>query len=76
MSIVDILLTKKLISKGDIKEIQDRINSGESLDQVLIERGVKPEDIVTARGEFLNIPIKSLGDTTVPYEALDYIPEE
>lgn len=76
MSIVDILLTKKLISKGDIKEIQERINSGESLDQVLIERGVKPEDIVTARGEFLNIPIKSLGDTTVPYEALDYIPEE
>jgi type IV pilus assembly protein PilB len=76
MSIVDILLTKKLISKGDIKEIQERINSGESLDQVLVERGVKPEDIVTARGEFLNIPIKSLGDTTVPYEALDYIPEE
>ncbi len=76
MSIIDILLSKNLISKGDIKEIKDRTSKGEILDQVLIERGIKPEEIVKARGEFLNIPVKSLGDTTVPFEALDYIPEE
>lgn len=76
MSIIDILLSKNLISKGDIKEIKDRTGKGEILDQVLIERGIKPEEIVKARGEFLNIPVKSLGDTTVPFEALDYIPEE
>ncbi|MEK7095332.1 MAG: ATPase, T2SS/T4P/T4SS family [Patescibacteria group bacterium] len=76
MNITDILLTKNLISKDDIREIKRRISNGDSLDQILVERGVKTEDILSARGEFLNIPVRSLGEATVPYEALEYIPEE
>lgn len=76
MSVTDILLNKKLISKDDIKEIKKRTSGGEMLDQVLIEMGVHPEDILTARGEFLNIPIRNIGEASVPFEALDYIPEE
>lgn len=76
MNITDILLSKNLISKDDIREIKKKISEGDSLDQVLIERGVKMEDILSARSEFLNIPVRSLGDTTVPFEALEYIPEE
>ncbi len=76
MSVVDILLNKNLITKDDIREIKKRTVEGESLDQILIEMGIHPEDILTARGEFLNMPIKNLGDATVPFEALDYIPEE
>jgi type IV pilus assembly protein PilB len=76
MSITDVLLSKNLISKDDIREIKRKMAEGESLDQVLIERGVKVEDILAARGEFLNIPVRSLGDTSVPFEALEYIPEE
>ncbi|HEY4494578.1 MAG TPA: ATPase, T2SS/T4P/T4SS family [Candidatus Paceibacterota bacterium] len=76
MSIIDILVKKNFISKDDIKEIQQKVSKGETLDHILVERGVKVEDILAARGEFLNIPVKSLGDTTVPFEALEYIPEE
>ena len=76
MSVLDILLQKKLIAKDDIREVRKQTSSGMSLEDALIARGVKPEDIVTARGEFLNIPIRSIGETSVPYEALDYIPEE
>ena len=76
MSVVDILLNKNLISQDDIREIKKRTGDGESLDQILVEMGVHSEDILEARGEFLNIPIKSLGDANVPFEALDYIPEE
>lgn len=76
MSIVDILLNKNLITKDDVAEIKKIAAKGDSLDQILIEKGIRPEDILTARGEFLNIPIKALGDTMVPFEALDYIPEE
>lgn len=76
MSIIDILVKKKFISKDDISEINQKVAEGDSLDQVLLERGVKPEDILAARGEFLNIPIQSLGETTVPFEVLEYIPEE
>lgn len=76
MSIVDILLNKNLITKDDVAEIKKLAAKGGTLDQILIEKGIRPEDILTARGEFLNIPVKALGDTMVPFEALDYIPEE
>ena len=76
MSIVDILLNKNLITKDDVAEIKKLAAKGDSLDKILIEKGIRPEDILTARGEFLNIPVKALGDTMVPFEALDYIPEE
>ncbi len=76
MNILDLLLKKNLISKDDIKEIRQRVDEGESIDKVLIERGVKVEDILSVRSEFLNIPIRNLGDNPVQFEALDYIPEE
>ena len=76
MSIIDILVTKKIISKDDVNEVKKKMSGGETLDQVLIGRGVKVEDILIARGEFLNIPVRSLGETIVPFEVLEYIPEE
>lgn len=76
MSVLDILLQKKLISKEDIREVRKQTSSGATLDEALISRGVKPDDIIAARGEFLNIPVRSLSETSVPFEALDYIPEE
>lgn len=76
MSVIDILIKKKLLSKDDVQEINRLTSEGESLDQALIGKGVHPEDILAARGEFLNISTRSLGDTMVPFEALDYIPED
>ncbi len=76
MSVIDILLKKNLVGKDDLREINKRVSDGESLDQVLIEKGVQPEDILAAHGEFLSIPTRNLADVAVPFEALDYIPEE
>jgi type IV pilus assembly protein PilB len=76
MSVIDILLNKNLINKDNIREIKGRMSEGETLDTILLEMGIRSEDILAARGEFLNIPVRSLGETTVPFEALDYVPEE
>ena len=76
MSIIDILLSKNLITKDDIRAIRTQTSSGISLDQALVSRGVKPDAILEARGEFLNVPVRSIGDASVPFEALDYIPED
>ncbi len=76
MSVADILLNKNLITKDDIREIKRRTSEGETFDQILIEMGIHPEDILTARGEFLNMPVHSMSESSVPFEALDYIPEE
>src|SRR3989344_1188514 len=76
MSVLDILLQKHLISKDDIREVRKQTGAGTSLEEALISRGVKLEDIITARGEFLNMPVLSLSDSQVRFEALDYVPEE
>jgi len=76
MSVLDILLSKKLISKADLGEVRKQTAAGAVLDDALIAHGVKPDDIVAARGEFLNIPVRSLEGITVPFEILEYIPEE
>ncbi|MEN9913190.1 MAG: hypothetical protein RLY66_598 [Candidatus Parcubacteria bacterium] len=76
MSVLDILLQKSLITKDDIREIRKQTAAGSPLDDALIARGVKPQDIVAARGEFLNIPVRSVAENSVPFEILEYIPEE
>jgi type IV pilus assembly protein PilB len=76
MSVIDILLQKNLIAKDDVRAIRTQTGSGTSLDEALIARGVKPEDIIAARGEFLNMPVRSIADASIPFEALDFIPEE
>ena len=77
MSVLDTLLSKKLITKDDYNEVKKQSLLGKaSLDEILMARGVKPEDVLAARGESLNIPVRILGETMVPFEVLDYIPEE
>ena len=76
MSVLDILLQKKLITKDDLGEVRKQMSSGATIDEALIARGVKPEDIIVARGEFLNIPVRSVTESSIPFDVLDYIPEE
>jgi type IV pilus assembly protein PilB len=76
MSVLDILVHKNLISKDDIKSVRSEMAQGASLEEVLISHGVKPEDILAARSEFLNIPVRTVSESSIPYEVLDYIPEE
>jgi len=76
MSVLDILLQKNLLTREAIREVRKQTGAGTSLEEALISQGVKPEDIIASRGEFLNIPVRSLADVSIPFEALDYIPEE
>ena len=76
MSVLDVLLKKNLISHADVSTIKARQNDGDTLDQALIQVGVRPEDILSARGEFLGIPTRALAEASIPFEVLDYIPEE
>jgi type IV pilus assembly protein PilB len=76
MSVLDILLQKKLITKDDIHDIRKQTEAGSSLNDSLIAHGVKQEDIVQAEGEFLNIPVRAVAESSVPFDVLEYIPEE
>lgn len=76
MSVLDILLEKKKITKEDLRDLRKDMAGGASLNQALLARGVKLDDITAALGEFLNLPVRTVAEGSVPFEALDYIPEE
>jgi type IV pilus assembly protein PilB len=46
------------------------------VDQVLVKRGVDPELILQSKGEYLEIPVRSLKNVEIPGKILEYIPEE
>ena len=47
MNILDVLVQKNLLEKKDISEIEKEMkSSGLSVEEILVKRGIKPEDIL------------------------------
>jgi len=77
MSILDILIQKKVIKAGDVPSIEaEATSTGLSLEQVLVSHGVSPEQILESKGSEVGVPSRSLKGVTIPGKILDYIPQE
>jgi type IV pilus assembly protein PilB len=77
MSILEFLADQKVISQDNIPEIlEEAETSGVTLEQILVKRGVDPETILKFKGEYLQIPTRSLKGKEIPGKILEYIPEE
>ncbi len=77
MNLLDILVEKKIIKKSDLSAIKEEMRSGgRTAEQVLEGRGISPHDVAVAVGEYYEIPVKEVGDKSIPSETLGYIPEE
>ena len=78
MDVLSLLSEKKLIDVGAIATIKEEVASGrKTLERALLDRGVSSGDILSARGEYYQIPARTVGDEgSVPFEVLAYVPEE
>ncbi len=76
MSVLDILLEKNIIGEDKAKDVRKQIEGGATMDDALIANGVRTEDLMNARSEFLSIPIRKIEEAAIPMDVLDYIPEE
>ncbi|MEN9614035.1 MAG: hypothetical protein RLZZ347_342 [Candidatus Parcubacteria bacterium] len=77
MGILDILANKDFIKRSDITSIKEEARlSGESIEQVLIKKGISSEEVLVAKGEVFNLPVRSLSDTPISFKILEFIPEE
>jgi type IV pilus assembly protein PilB len=75
MDILALLAEKGIIDTANVASITDEIAQGKSLEQALLDRGISIEDVLTAQGEYFQIPTKhAVGQ--VPFDILNYIPEE
>jgi type IV pilus assembly protein PilB len=77
MNIADILVEKGKLAKADVAALlEEAASSGSSVEQVLLGRGITPEEILEAKGEYLSVPTKSLDGLDIPTSVLDLVPEE
>ncbi len=75
MTFIDFLVEKKVIDKNDTTLLKNDLKKL-SLDDALLNRGLTSNDIIELKGEYYNIPIRSIEDGSVPFDVLKYIPEE
>jgi type IV pilus assembly protein PilB len=77
MDILEILVQKSILPKKDVAAItSESISSGITIEEVLIKRGISPQDILKAKGEYFDIPTKSLASQEISEKTLYYIPED
>src|SRR5581483_9257966 len=77
MSVLDVLVSKKLIQKKDAASASEEARlTGAPIEAILKKKGLSDADILEAKGEFIGVPVRSLKDQTIPFDILKYIPEE
>ncbi len=77
MDILEVLILKGIVKKKDVEAIKkEAASSGATTEEVLIKRGISPNDILSAKGEYFDIPVKSLDSMDIPHKILDYIPQD
>lgn len=77
MNLLEILVDKKIIKNADATAIKKTVAEGtQTLEQVLVAQGITPVSIVSAVGDYYEMPIKQLGEGTIASATLAYIPEE
>lgn len=76
MDIISLLAEKGLLDSGAVASVKEEVAKGQSLEQSLLSRGVSAEDMLNVEGEHYQIPTRMVGEKTVSYEVLKYIPED
>src|SRR3989338_11490284 len=77
MELLRSLSDKHLISRSDAIAIQKETETtGESIESLLVKRGVDASDLFSIKGEYLKIPTVRIGDEQISFEVLKNIPEE
>jgi type IV pilus assembly protein PilB len=66
-----------VLDEKEVTELNTEAHtSGKPIEDVLLEKGVSADNILTAKGEYWNVPTKSLETADISYDVLQFIPEE
>jgi type IV pilus assembly protein PilB len=77
MGFLDTLAQRNIIAPAEASAIAAEAEAGtKTAEELLLARGVAPEEILEAKGQYWNIPTRTLDSGNVPFEVLNYIPEK
>ncbi len=77
MSFVDHLVQEGIINQYQVDEIKQATEeSNGNVEAALSKFGISEEQIAKLKSEYYKLPYRSVDQSLVPYEALQYIPEQ
>jgi type IV pilus assembly protein PilB len=77
MSYLELLVEEGKLSSDDAFRIESEVVAGEeSLEDILLKKGLSKDEVLDAKGRYFGIPTKDMSGVDVSFDILDYIPEE
>lgn len=77
MNLLELLADARLIERGQIPELEVLLNKPDAKPEFeLVKAGVKLSDLLKVKGDYYGVPTREMGDVAVPFDILQYVPEE
>ncbi len=77
MDLLKLLSDSGMIDQALVPELEvEAKKGGAALEAVLQKEGLQLKDILEAKGKYYNLPTREVGEKSVPFDILRYVPEE
>jgi type IV pilus assembly protein PilB len=76
MTFLEYLGEKGILNEAGLQAVRSEIDNGSSVDEALKHAGLLPDQTTEAKSDYYGVPVRRVGEDTVPFELLKYIPEE
>lgn len=77
MDILQILVKKGLLQPEEVSKItEESTTQGITIEESLIKKGIPPQEILSAKGEYFDIPTKTIVEEDIPPNIFGFIPED
>jgi type IV pilus assembly protein PilB len=77
MNLLELLTQSGAVDPKAVPEIEAQLGAeGATPEGVLQKNGVSLKDILKVKGDYYGIPTREVGDSSVPFDILRYVPEE
>lgn len=77
MNLLQLLTESGALDKAAVPEIQKQLGEAGTMPEAVLQKnGVSLDAILKAKGDYYNLPTRLLSDKSVPFEVLQYVPEE
>ncbi len=77
MNLLELLADARLIERGQIPELEVLLQKPDAKPEFeLTKAGVKPADLLRVKGDYYGVPTREMGEAAVPFDILQYVPEE
>ena len=77
MNLLTLLADAGVLERGRIPELETELQKQGAQPEVVLQKaGVGLKDILKAKGDYFGVPTREIGEESVPFDILRYVPEE